>query len=121
MSRIPSKPLVDSTDPPIPSVRGNPLEVEQRPTIVFTVSVRREISVSQHDLHVPPDPLDAEISALVAPVRPGREHDTTALREHREILPLLTAWTDDDLRVLGDLGYEGEQATITIAFKKPKT
>jgi hypothetical protein len=36
-------------------------------------------------------------------VRPGREHDTTALREHAEILPLLTAWTDDDLRVLGDL------------------
>jgi hypothetical protein len=55
-----------------------------------------------------------------SPVRPGREHDTTALREHGEILPLLTAWTDDDLRVLGDLGYEGEQATITVAFKKPK-
>jgi hypothetical protein len=52
-------------------------------------------------------------------VRPGREHDTTALRTH-DILPLLTVWTDDDLRVLGDLGYEGEQATITVAFKKPK-
>ena len=55
-----------------------------------------------------------------SPVRPGREHDTTALREHGQILPLLTAWTDDDLRVLGDLGYEGEQATITVAYKKPK-
>ena len=54
-----------------------------------------------------------------SPVRPGREHDTTALRNH-DILPLLTTWTDDDLRVLGDLGYEGEQATITVAFKKPK-
>jgi hypothetical protein len=54
-----------------------------------------------------------------SPVRPGREHDTTALREHA-ILPLLTAWTDDDLRVLGDLGYEGEADTITVAFKKPK-
>jgi DDE superfamily endonuclease len=54
-----------------------------------------------------------------SPVRPGREHDTTALRTH-DILPLLTVWTDDDLRVLGDLGYEGEQATITVAFKKPK-
>ena len=53
-------------------------------------------------------------------VRPGREHDTTALREHGEILPLLTTWTDDHLRVLGDLGYEGEAATITVAFKKPK-
>ena len=45
-------------------------------------------------------------------------------RHHRpashDILPLLTTWTDDDLRVLGDLGYEGEQATITVAFKKPK-
>jgi hypothetical protein len=54
-----------------------------------------------------------------SPVRPGREHDTTALRHH-DVLPLLTAWTDDDLRVLGDLGYEGEQDTITVAFKKPK-
>jgi hypothetical protein len=54
-----------------------------------------------------------------SPVRPGREHDTTALRSHN-ILPLLTAWTDDHLRVLGDLGYEGEQTTITVAFKKPK-
>jgi len=55
-----------------------------------------------------------------SPVRPGREHDTTALREHAEILPLFTAWTADQLRVLGDLGYEGEADTITVAFKKPK-
>jgi hypothetical protein len=55
-----------------------------------------------------------------SPVRPGREHDTTALREHTDVLPLLQAWTDEDLRVLGDLGYEGEAATITVAFKKPK-
>src|SRR3954451_196629 len=53
-----------------------------------------------------------------SPVRPGREHDTAALRRH-DILPLLNTWTDDDLRVLGDLGYEVEQATITVAFKKP--
>jgi hypothetical protein len=53
-------------------------------------------------------------------VRPGREHDTTALREHAEILPTFTVWTEDHLRVLGDLGYEGEADTITIAFKKPK-
>jgi hypothetical protein len=55
-----------------------------------------------------------------SPVRPGREHDTTALREHTEMLPLLTTWTADQLRVLGDLGYEGEADTITVAFKKPK-
>lgn len=52
-------------------------------------------------------------------VRPGREHDTTALREHTEILPLLAQWTADQMRVLGDLGYEGERDTVTIAYKKP--
>jgi hypothetical protein len=54
-----------------------------------------------------------------SPVRPGREHDTTAIRNHAEILPLLTTIAND-LRTLGDLGYEGESDTITVAFKKPK-
>jgi hypothetical protein len=53
-------------------------------------------------------------------VRPGREHDTTALRTHAEILPVLRTWTDEDLPVLGDLGYEGEADTVTVAFKKPQ-
>jgi len=52
-------------------------------------------------------------------VRPGREHDTTAVRTHDEILPVLHE-IRDDLRTLGDLGYEGESDTITVAFKKPK-
>jgi len=52
-------------------------------------------------------------------VRPGREHDTTAVRTHEEILPAL-AETTGDLRALGDLGYEGESGTITVGFKKPK-
>jgi hypothetical protein len=52
-------------------------------------------------------------------VRPGREHDTTALRAHTEILPTLVE-AGDDLRALGDLGCEGESDTITVAFKKPK-
>jgi hypothetical protein len=52
-------------------------------------------------------------------VRPGREHDTTALRTHNEILPVLHD-IRDELRTLGDLGYEGESDTITVAFKKPK-
>ena len=52
-------------------------------------------------------------------VRPGREHDTTALRAHTEILPAL-ADAADDLHALGDLGYEGESDTITVAFKKPR-
>jgi len=53
-------------------------------------------------------------------VRPGREHDTTALRTHTEILPALAVWTGEGLPVLGDLGYEGEADTITVAIKKPK-
>src|SRR5262249_54807564 len=52
-------------------------------------------------------------------VRPGREHDPTAVRTHTEILPTL-AEAAADLRTLGDLGYEGESDTITVAFKKPK-
>jgi DDE superfamily endonuclease len=54
-----------------------------------------------------------------SPVRPGREHDTTAVRTHEEVLPAL-AKISDDLRTLGDLGYEGESDTIVVAFKKPK-
>src|SRR3954462_15720762 len=42
-------------------------------------------------------------------VRPGREHDTTALRTHTEALPLLVEWTDQTHAVLADLGYEGER------------
>jgi len=52
-------------------------------------------------------------------VRPGREHDTTAVRVHTEILPALTE-AAGDLRTIADLGYEGESDTITVAFKKPK-
>src|SRR3954449_12507530 len=51
-------------------------------------------------------------------VRPGREHDTTALRAHPEALPLLVEWTDDDHAALADLGYEGEQATLTLPIKR---
>jgi hypothetical protein len=54
-----------------------------------------------------------------SPVRPGREHDTTAARTHEEILPALVE-AIDDLRSLGDLGYQGESDTIVIGFKKPK-
>jgi hypothetical protein len=53
-----------------------------------------------------------------SPVRPGREHDTTAARAHPEALPLLAEWTDDTHAALGDLGYEGEQATLTIPIKR---
>src|SRR3954454_24846540 len=53
-----------------------------------------------------------------SPVRPGREHDTTALRAHPDTLSLLAEWTDDDHAALGDLGYEGAQATLTIPIKR---
>jgi hypothetical protein len=53
-----------------------------------------------------------------SPVRPGREHDTTALRSHTEALPLLAQWTDDTHAALADLGYEGEQAALTTPIKK---
>jgi hypothetical protein len=52
-------------------------------------------------------------------VRPGREHDTTAVRTHPEILPALTR-AATDLRTLGDLGYEGLADTIAVGYKKPK-
>jgi hypothetical protein len=50
-------------------------------------------------------------------VRPGREHDTTALRAHAEALPLLAEWTDEAHAALADLGYEGERAALTIPIK----
>lgn len=53
-----------------------------------------------------------------SPVRPGREHDTTCLRTHPELLDTLAA-IRQDVRTLADLGYEGEAATIAIAFKTP--
>ena len=46
-------------------------------------------------------------------VRPGREHDTTCLRTHPDLLPALTA-IRSDLRILTDLGYEGEADTVVI-------
>jgi DDE superfamily endonuclease len=52
-------------------------------------------------------------------VQPGREHDTTAVRAHEEILPTL-AEALQDLRALGDLGYEGKSDIITVGFNKPK-
>jgi DDE superfamily endonuclease len=52
-----------------------------------------------------------------SPVRPGREHDTTALRSHAQALPLLAAWTDPTHAVPADLGYEGERTVLTIPIK----
>ncbi|MDG4790657.1 transposase family protein [Micromonospora sp. WMMD1102] len=52
-------------------------------------------------------------------VRPGREHDTTAVRTHPEIPPAL-AEAGAGLRTLGDLGYEGLAGTVTVAFKRSK-
>jgi hypothetical protein len=43
-----------------------------------------------------------------------------AVRTHTEILTALITAARGDLRAMGDLGYEGESDTITVAFKKPK-
>jgi hypothetical protein len=51
-------------------------------------------------------------------VRPGREHDTSCLREHVEMLPALRQWKSDDLPILADLGYEGEAITLTLPIKR---
>ncbi len=51
-------------------------------------------------------------------MRPGREHDTTALRAHPQVLPLLAEWADDEVHaVLADLGYEGERGALTTPIK----
>ncbi len=52
-----------------------------------------------------------------SPVRPGREHDTTALRTHAEAL--LAAWADTDHAVLVDLRYAGERTMLTTPIKQP--
>jgi DDE superfamily endonuclease len=52
-------------------------------------------------------------------VRPGREHHTTCLRHHEDMLPALREWTGDDLPALADLGYEGEPDVFVLPIKKP--
>jgi hypothetical protein len=54
-----------------------------------------------------------------SPVRPGREHDTTAARTDPDLLTQLAAWVDDGQLGLADLGYEGEADTLRIPIKKP--
>ncbi len=49
-------------------------------------------------------------------VRPGREHDITALRASGA-LPVLAEWTAD---VLTDLGYEGLRDQVAVPYKKAK-
>ena len=46
-----------------------------------------------------------------SPVRPGREHDTTAARADPDLLDQIAAWVDDGQLGLADLGYEGEADT----------
>ena len=52
-----------------------------------------------------------------SPVRPGREHDTTALRTHAQALPLLAQWTDQTHAALADLGYEGGRDALITPIK----
>ena len=54
-----------------------------------------------------------------SPVRPGREHDTTAARADPDLLDDIAAWVDDGQLGLADLGYEGEADLLRIPIKKP--
>jgi len=54
-----------------------------------------------------------------SPVRPGREHDTTAARTDPDLLTQIAAWVDDGHLGLADLGYEGEADLLRIPMKKP--
>jgi hypothetical protein len=54
-----------------------------------------------------------------SPVRPGREHDTTAARTDPDLLTQITAWVDDGQLGLADLGYEGAADLLRIPIKKP--
>jgi hypothetical protein len=54
-----------------------------------------------------------------SPVRPGREHDTTAARTDPDLLDDIAAWVDDGQLGLADLGYEGEADLLRIPIKKP--
>jgi hypothetical protein len=56
-----------------------------------------------------------------SPVRPGREHDTTAARADPDLLDDLASWVDDGQLGLADLGYEGEADQLHIPIKKPPT
>ena len=51
--------------------------------------------------------------------RPGREHDTTAIRADPDPLAQITAWVDDGQLGLADPGYEGEADILRIPIKKP--
>src|SRR4051794_6062513 len=53
-----------------------------------------------------------------APARPGRAPDPPCLRAPADV-PLRAGWTDDGHAALGDLGYGGEQAPLTIPIKRP--
>jgi DDE superfamily endonuclease len=53
-----------------------------------------------------------------SPVRPGREHDTTAARADPDLLTQITAWVHDGQHGLADLGYEGEAEILRIPIKK---
>ncbi|ETA00994.1 transposase, IS4 family [Frankia sp. CcI6] len=52
-------------------------------------------------------------------VRPGREHDSTALRASGA-LPVPADWTTDGGEILTDLGYEGLRDQVTIPAKRAK-
>lgn len=55
-----------------------------------------------------------------SPVRPGREHDTTAARTDPVLLQCIREWVESGGLALADLGYQGEAALFRVPAKKPK-
>jgi hypothetical protein len=51
-------------------------------------------------------------------VRPGREHDTTAVRADPLVLERIREWVADGALAFADLGYEGESDTFKVPIKK---
>lgn len=45
-------------------------------------------------------------------VRPGREHDMSAIRADPDLLARIADWISDGALALADLGYEGEPGTL---------
>jgi hypothetical protein len=54
-----------------------------------------------------------------SPVRPGREHDTTAARADPDLLDDIAAWVDDGQLGLADLGYEARPTSSASQTTNP--
>jgi hypothetical protein len=100
-------------------------------SVCVPVGNRAGVEIRRYDHRTPILTLRAARAALVTLTLPDRIEAghvefarqlarLAALREHPEILPALAVWIAENQPALGDLGYEGEADSITVAFKKPR-